>query len=101
MDLIAAQKNKIVDKVDKFIENFSIDELIIVNKIVVEKIKHLQKASALFEMAKFRIGDVVSFRNDKRLITGTIYKFNQKTITIITEDEGEWNVSPRILMKRI
>ena len=101
MELTAAQKNQIADQAYRFIENFSVQELIIINHVVVERIKHLQKTEALLDMTNFRLGDTVAFRNGGRLITGRIVKFNQKTISIITDDNCQWNVSPKLLMKKV
>jgi hypothetical protein len=100
MELSITQKRQIVDQVDKLIKNYSIEELVIVNKMIVERIKHLQKTNTLFEMAKFRIGDVVSFKAHDKFISGRIIKFNQKTISILSDDNVLWNVSPKVLMKK-
>jgi hypothetical protein len=45
---------------------------------------------------------MVSFTTDDgRLITGKIQKLNQKTVTIITLDNYQWNVSPQLLMRKV
>ena len=100
MELSIAQKRQIVDQFDKLIKDYSIEELVIVNKLIVERIKHLQKTNTLFEMAKFRIGDIVSFKAHDQFISGRIIKFNQKTISILSDDHVQWNVSPKLLMKK-
>ncbi|SFM68569.1 hypothetical protein SAMN05421721_12313 [Ectothiorhodospira mobilis] len=49
-------------------------------------------------MMRFDVGARVSFasRRDGRL-TGTLVKFNRKTVTVITEDNRQWRVPPEIL----
>ena len=101
MKLSIEQKHRIADRVYAFIKDASIEELLVINKIVVGRIKHLQKATALVEMAKFNIGDIVSFNHGDQLITGTIIKFNQKTVSILTDDDSQWNVSPALLMRKV
>jgi len=92
----------IVQKIEPLISNLSLEELCHINHIIVERIKHLKKINALSEMSKFRIGQMVSFTTDDgRLITGNIQKLNQKTVTIITLDNYQWNVSPQLLMRKV
>lgn len=101
MKLSVTKKNQLIDKTDTFMEGLSIEELCFINKVVVDRIKYLQKANALFDMAKFRAGETVSFNNGSGFITGRITKFNQKTISIVTENNEQWNVAPRLLIKKV
>ena len=48
----------------------------------------------------FRIGEKVRFRpSGQAEVTGTITRYNKKTVTVITEDGEHWNVSPSFLSK--
>ena len=96
MELSVTKKNQLIEKTDIFMEDLSIDELFFINKIVVDRIKYLQKATALFDMAKFRVGEIVSFNNGSKFI-----KFNQKTVSLVTDDNEQWNVAPRLLVKKV
>lgn len=87
-------------KVETMLNELSVPDLIYLNRIIVDRIRYLQKVNSLVEMEKFRIGETVSFNNNGRFITGKIIKFNQKTISVLTDDDHQWNVSPQLLMKK-
>jgi hypothetical protein len=49
-------------------------------------------------MLKFSIGQRVSFdANGRPSVTGTLTKYNKKTVTVISDDGHRWNVSPGFL----
>jgi len=51
-------------------------------------------------MLDFRIGEKVRFRPDGHSeLTGTITKYNKRTVTVITDGGQHWNVSPGFLKK--
>ena len=51
-------------------------------------------------MLDFRIGEKVRFHPDgDSELTGTITKYNKRTVTVITEGGQHWNVSPGFLKK--
>ncbi len=91
-----------LQKIESELPALSVEELIFLNRIVVERIKYLQKTRFLGAMTKFKIGEMVCFySHDGNLISGKIIKFNIKTITLITDDNQQWNVSPQFLMRKI
>ena len=49
-------------------------------------------------MLKFSVGARVCFDTDDfRTITGTLVRYNKKSVTVITDDGHRWNVSPSFL----
>jgi hypothetical protein len=51
-------------------------------------------------MMTFNIGETVSFSPPGRgELTGILVKYNQKTVTVVTEDGQKWNVSPHLLAR--
>lgn len=51
-------------------------------------------------MLEFKIGDRVTFQPDGQPpLVGMLTRYNKKTVTVITEDGGHWNVSPSLLRK--
>ena len=49
---------------------------------------------------RFNVVEKVSFKAaDHEGKIGTLMKYNKKTVTVITEDGGHWNVSPHLLSK--
>ena len=82
------------------IDKLTEDELIELNHRIVERLKFLESIHAHHEMMRFSPGERVSFKpcgRDRQI--GTLVKFNQKTVTVITESGQKWNISPRLLSK--
>jgi hypothetical protein len=52
------------------------------------------------EMLEFRIGDRVAFRPPGQgQVEGMLTRYNKKTVTVITDDGRQWNISPNFLSK--
>ncbi len=82
------------------IDKLTEDELIELNHRIVERLKFLESMHAHNEMTRFSRGERVSFRpsgRDRQI--GTLVKFNQKTVTVITESGQKWTISPQLLNK--
>jgi len=80
--------------IDKLTEH----ELIDLNHRVVERLRFLAQMRAHGEMMRFSIGQRVSFEpGDRPTVTGTLTKYNKKTVTVISDDGQRWNVSPGLL----
>lgn len=77
----------------------SIDELIELNRQIVARVKHLRQKESYQALAKFHLGDRVSFRTDRGIVEGTIVRLNKKTVTLHTDDHNHWSVSPQVLKK--
>ncbi len=90
----------LIRKVETLISELTFDELVILNRMSADRIRLMQKAGSLYHMAKFNVGDTVYWRgNDGMQRTGQIVRLNQKTASIKTKDQGQWNVSPQLLSK--
>lgn len=82
------------------IDQLSESELIDLNRRIVERLRFLQHMRTHVSMLEFSIGERVCFQPDNRpAIYGIITKYNQKTVTVITETGERWNVSPSLLKK--
>lgn len=47
---------------------------------------------------KFSVGQRVRFEPPGHgVVTGMVTRYNRKTVTVITEDGGQWNVAPAML----
>jgi hypothetical protein len=83
-------------KVD--IDKLSEDELVDLNHRIVQRLRMLAQMRAHGAMMKFSIGQRVTFNpGDEPPVTGTLRKYNKKTVTVITGDGHRWNVSPGFL----
>jgi len=75
-------------------------ELVELNHRIVQRLKFLESMHHHNEMLKFNVGDKVSFEPPGRgRLTGTLVKYNQRTVTIITDAGQRWNVAPSLLSK--
>lgn len=80
------------------IDELTEEELVDLNHRVVERLRFLAQMRAHGAMLNFSIGQRVSFEtHDGRFVTGTLTKYNKKTVSIITDDGHRWNVSPGFL----
>ncbi|MCK8787576.1 hypothetical protein M0638_24730 [Roseomonas sp. NAR14] len=84
------------------IDSLSEADLIDLNRRVVERLRLLQQMRAHTQMLAFRVGDRVSFQADGHgPIEGMLTRYNRRTVTVITDDGHQWNVSPSLLSKAV
>lgn len=79
------------------LDKLSEAELTALNRRVVERLRLLRQVRAQASMSRFNIGDRVSFQADTRMIVGTLIRHNKKSVTVQTDDGGQWRVSPGFL----
>ena len=79
------------------ITHLSEDELLELNRRIVERLQFIQSARNLTRLPRFSVGMTVEFAlDDGRTITGTVARLNQKTATVVTAT-GRWRLSPALL----
>ena len=82
------------------IDRLSEAELIDLNHRIVERLRFLAQTRAHARMLEFRIGDRVCFQAAEHgSIEGMLTRYNRKTVTVITDDGRQWNVSPGLLRR--
>jgi hypothetical protein len=82
------------------IDSLSEAELLELNHRVVARLRFLSQMRSHSQMLDFRIGEKVGFSPPGRpTIIGTLTRYNKKSVTVITEDGGHWNVAPGLLFK--
>jgi hypothetical protein len=75
-------------------------ELIDLNHRIVERLRFLNQMRAHGKMLEFKIGDRVTFQpGGHPPVVGMLTRYNRKTVTVITDDGQQWNVSPSLLRK--
>src|SRR5215204_5667267 len=75
-------------------------ELIDLNHRIVERLRFLNQMRAHVEMLEFKIGDRVAFQPPGQgQLEGMLTRYNQKTVTVITDTGQRWNVSPPLLSR--
>jgi hypothetical protein len=80
------------------IDGLTEEELVDLNRRVAERLRFLAQMRAHCTMMKFSIGQRVSFDpGDRPTVTGTLTRYNKKTVTVVTSDGRQWNVAPGFL----
>ncbi|MBC7203923.1 MAG: hypothetical protein H5U29_10460 [Pusillimonas sp.] len=91
---------KIVDRVSaaEAIKRLNEEDLLFLNRLIVERLKLISQARATTLMTGFARGDRVAFQApDGRTLEGMVLRLNKKTISIATDDGHQWNVAPGLL----
>ena len=80
------------------IDQLSEAELIDLNNRIVARLRFLQQMRAHVEMLEFKIGDRVTFQPPGHgPVEGLLTRYNKKTVTVVTDEGRQWNVSPTFL----
>jgi len=80
------------------IDHLTEAELIELNHKIVERLRLMRQIRSHKEMFKFKIGDRVRFHpSGHEPQTGTLTRFNQKSVTVITDNGGHWTVAPTLI----
>ncbi|CDM61362.1 MULTISPECIES: hypothetical protein [Rhizobium] len=65
---------------------------------IVERLHFLHQQKTAAALQEIKIGSGVVFEGpDGRTIRGIVIRRNRKTVTVHTDDEKHWNVSPSLL----
>lgn len=82
------------------LRHMSAEDLIYLNRMVVERLNLLHQAKSTMQLARFAEGDRVNFTaQDGTIKHGTIMRLNKKTVSMFTDDGHRWNVAPAYLRK--
>lgn len=80
------------------IDRLSEPELIDLNRRIVERLRMVQTLRSHQQMMKFSVGQRVRFEPPGHgALVGMITRYNRKTVTMIANDGGQWNVAPTML----
>ena len=74
------------------------EELIYLNRLIVDRLKLLNQARSTVMLSRFSVGDRVSFSSsngDRK--SGVVTRLNKKTASVITDNGQRWNVHPGFL----
>jgi hypothetical protein len=75
-------------------------ELVDLNHRIVARLRLLAEIRAHADMQEFRIGDRVTFGPPGQgRVEGMLTRYNKKTVSVVSDDGRQWNVSPSLLSK--
>ena len=73
-------------------------ELVDLNRRIVERLRFLQQVRAHRSMLQYAIGDRVWFQSgDGRRVSGSLVRYNKKSVSVLADDGCRWTVSPSLL----
>ena len=76
------------------------EDLLYLNRMVVERLNLLAQAKSTVELARFAEGDRVEFTaSDGSVKHGVVLRLNKKTASVRTDEGQGWKVSPGLLRK--
>jgi hypothetical protein len=82
------------------IDTLTESELLELNHRIVARLRVVRDMRAHVGMLEFRVGERVAFQPPgHRMLQGVLTRYNRKTVTVITDDHGQWNVGPSFLRK--
>lgn len=75
------------------------DDLLLLNRLIVKRLKYLESVKRGAQLLQFLPGDRVTFSdNDGKDRFGTVLRVNQKTVSVKVDDsEGYWKISPHFI----
>ena len=74
------------------------EELLDLNRRIVERLRLIRSARQLVDLARFSVGMRVEFTTDDgRTLQGEITRLNRRTATVCCKPSGHWRVSPALL----
>ena len=77
--------------------DLSEEQLLDLNRRIVERLRLIRSARQLTQLAQFSVGMQVEFdTDDGRTIRGTVARVNRQTATVVGP-AGQWRVSPSLL----
>jgi hypothetical protein len=96
----ANEKVKIFDRASavEAIKQLGEDDLLFLNRLIIERLKLLSQALSTNLMAGFTVGDRVCFlASDGQELQGEVLRLHKKTVGVATDDGNVWNVAPGLL----
>jgi hypothetical protein len=82
------------------IDTLTEHDLLELNHRIVARLRALRDMRAHVGMLEFQVGERVAFQPaGHHMLQGVLTRYNRKTVTVITDDHGQWNVAPSFLRK--
>ena len=80
------------------LDEFTEEELLRLNRLIVERLRLMQQVKAHRAMTQFRVGQRVQFTAPTgKLVTGILTKYNRKSVGVVTDHGESWTVAPGFL----
>jgi hypothetical protein len=88
----------LVTQVLKRLDEFTEEELVHLNRLIVERLRLMQQVKAHQTMTQFRVGQRVQFTaSNGRVVSGTLTRYNRKSVSVVSDQGESWTVAPSLL----
>jgi hypothetical protein len=64
---------------------------------ITQRIRFIQQARAHHAMMEISLGARVMFEGHSGMVSGTVIRYNRKTVSVISDGGTRWTVSPSLL----
>ena len=82
------------------LRHMSEEDLLFLNRMVVERLNLLAQARSTVQLAQFAEGDRIEFTTSDGVVKqGVVVRLNKKTASLRRDDAQNWKVSPSLLRK--
>ncbi|HRY33842.1 MAG TPA: hypothetical protein P5531_12820 [Bacteroidales bacterium] len=96
------QNSQLLGEIAQILNKMNRQELLSVNKMLIQRIRILDEIRLLSEKAGFQVGCRVSWTDGEGMLRrGTVARINQKTISVIEDGitDGRWKISASLLTR--
>jgi len=96
------KQSQALSQIEALLNALPREELIRINKIIVQRIRTLDNFRAMAANAQYMPGDRVEWRdNFGQPLQGFVIRVNAKTISVVADNDprGHWKVSASLLTK--
>src|SRR3954470_22375352 len=98
---MADSSSTLVAQVIAKLDHFTEQELVHLNRLIVERLRIMRDIGAHQAMTQFRIGQRVSFIDPRgRQVGGVLTRYNRKSVSVIADDGTQWTVAPQLLREQ-
>ena len=82
-------------KVLSVLDMLTEEELVHLNRMIVQRLKLMQQVRSHGQMMNLRLGQRVRFTSTAgQVIRGVLTRHNRKSVTIVTDEGTQWHVAP-------
>jgi len=81
------------------LDEFTEEELVHLNRLIVQRVRLMHQVKAHQAMTQFRVGQRVQFTSRQgRVVKGVLTKYNRKSVTVASDTGESWTVAPSLLI---
>jgi hypothetical protein len=93
-DAVGSPVSQLLARLDQFTE----EELVHLNRLVVERLRLIRQVRDHQAMIQFRVGQRVTFTTSAgRTVRGVLTRYNRKSVSVLSEQGQSWTVAPSLI----